>query len=219
MAAFLARDLRDCTSSRLLSGVPTSARRAGAVSAVIGTVTAVTVAVTAVTVAVTAVTGAVTAVTGAVTAVVGAVWSVAAIVCRGRRRAGHDRRDRRDCSDRRSGRLSSTRIVPSIRLRSRTRISTRLSLALRHVPHVCPYRLVRTAEVPHSRCAPPLASFGSLAASPTSIVAPSSSESRSYSDVADPSQNVSMAKAPLPSSSSHAAGFGAGIVPWRQPGD
>ena len=36
----------------------------------------------------------------------------------------------------------------------------------------------------------------SLAASPTSVVAPSSSESRSDSDVADPNQNISRPKAP-----------------------
>ena len=48
---------------------------------------------------------------------------------------------------------------------------------------------------------------------------PSSLESRSDPDVADPNQNVSRPKAPLPGSSSHAAGFGARIMPWKQAGD
>ena len=73
VAALLARDRRCGTSSRPLSGVPTSARRAGAVSAVFGAMTAVTGAVTAVIGAVTAVTGAVTAVIGVVSPVIGGV--------------------------------------------------------------------------------------------------------------------------------------------------
>ena len=92
-------------------------------------------------------------------------------MCRGRRRAGRDRSDRSDRSDRRTARLTPARIVPSTRLRSRTRIGTRLSLALWRVPQVCPYRPVRTADVPYSRSARLLALFGSLVAS---LVAPSS---------------------------------------------
>ena len=140
-------------------------------------------------------------------------------MCSGRRRACIDRRVRRDRRDRRTARLSSARIIQSAWLRSRTRIGTRLSLGLRRVPHVCPYRPVRTAEVQYSRCASLLALFGSLAPSPTSVVTPPSSDSRSNSDVADPNQNDSRPKAPLPGSSSHAADFCARIMPWRQPGD
>ena len=71
VAASLARDRLRGTRSRLLTGVPTSARRAGGESAVIGAVTARTAAVTAVIGAVIAVTGAVTAVIGAVSSVIG----------------------------------------------------------------------------------------------------------------------------------------------------
>ena len=71
MAASLARDRRCGTRSSLLSDVPTSARRAGDESAVIG---------------------AVTAVTGAVTAVIGAVVAVT------RRRDRRDRRLQGQCS-------------------------------------------------------------------------------------------------------------------------
>ena len=56
-----------------LSVVPTSARRAGAVSVVFGAVTALTGAVTSVIGAVIAVTGAVTAVIGAVSPLIGDV--------------------------------------------------------------------------------------------------------------------------------------------------
>ena len=151
--------------------MPTAVRRAGAVSAVIG--------------AVTAVTGAVFAVIGVVTpSCVAADAAPAVTTVTGRL----------DRSTAPSARLSSARIVPSIRLRSHTHIGTHLSLALRRVPHVCPYRFVHTAEVPYSRCARLPASFGSLAASPTSVVAPSSSESCRDSDVADPNQNVSRPK-------------------------
>ena len=82
----------------------------------------------------------------------------------------------------------------------------------------CSHSPFCTAEAPYSRCARLLASFGSLAASPTSVVVPSSLESRRDSDVADPNQNVSRPKAPLPGSSSHAACFGARIMPWLQAG-
>ena len=71
MAASLARDRQRGSRSRPLSCVPTSARRACAVSAVFGAVTAVTGAVTTVICAVIAVTGAVT-----VTAVIGVVSPV-----------------------------------------------------------------------------------------------------------------------------------------------
>ena len=70
---FAARDRLCGTLSRPLSGVPTTARRASAVSAVFGAVTAVTGAVTTVICAVTAVTGAVTAVIGVVSPVIGDV--------------------------------------------------------------------------------------------------------------------------------------------------
>ena len=73
MAASLARDRRCGTRSRPLSGVPTSARRASAVSAVFGSVTAVTGAEIAVICAVTAVTSAVTAVIAVVSSVIGDV--------------------------------------------------------------------------------------------------------------------------------------------------
>ena len=69
MAASLTRVRRCGTRSRPLSGVPTTARRAGAVTAVFGAVTAVTGAVTAVICAETAVTGAVIAVIGVVSPV------------------------------------------------------------------------------------------------------------------------------------------------------
>ena len=70
MAASLARDLLCGTRSHLFTGVPTSARLACVVSAVIGAVTAVTGAVTAVIGAVIAVIG---AVIGAVSSVIGDV--------------------------------------------------------------------------------------------------------------------------------------------------
>ena len=85
--------------------------------------------------------------------------------------------------------------------------------------HTRLHRPICTAEVPHSRCERLLASFGSLDASLTKVVAPSSGESRSDSDIADPNQNVSRPKAPLPGSGSHPAGSGARIMLWRQPGD
>ena len=137
-------------------------------------------------------------------------------MCSGRRRTSRDRHDRCDRRDHRAERLASARIILSTLLRSRTRIGTRLSLASRRVPHACLYRPIRTAEVLNSRFARLLASFGSLTASPTLVVAPSSLESRNDPDVADPNQNVSRPKAPLPGSSSHAAGFGARIMPWRE---